>query len=66
MNEERVTNHFDDADQFETILEEAETKAHRDADVKFVDELTIKFAKYGENMFLSEAQADWLKRIAGV
>ena len=60
----RVADHFDEVDEFEDLISECETQASRDKDMNFVADMREKFDMYGADTFLSEAQLDWLNRIA--
>lgn len=60
-----IIDHFDDIDEFESALEQAETNASKARDIEFVDIIRNKYDEYGERMFLSDAQYSWLMRLAG-
>ena len=56
--------YFDDFDEFEDAITEAESNAKSGRDMDFVDDLKQRFALYGQRTNLSEAQYEWLKRLA--
>lgn len=60
-----ILDHFDDAEEFETVLEDAEANASTDREIEFVDSIRNKYDEYGERMFLSAAQYSWLERLSG-
>lgn len=59
-----ISDHFDNADEFEDVLEAAEDEAKPGKEEDFVADVRQKWKDYGLRGFLSEAQADWLKRIS--
>lgn len=59
-----VGSWFDDGDDFEAILDEAEDKAVTTWEMQFVDEVRRRWEQYGMRSFMSEAQYESLKRIA--
>ncbi len=61
----RVTDH-DFALDFEDILDSAESYAKNDWEEQFVSDLRDKYEEWGDEMFLSDRQADILLRIAKV
>ena len=63
-NGTRVSDFFDDSDEFESILDDAERKASKEFEINFTSDIRSKFDEYGEDMFLSEKQCDTLQRIA--
>ena len=64
MSDTRARDHFDSEDELNEVIEAAEEYAHHGEEANFVDEVTKRIQKYGGAAYLSEAQADWLKRIA--
>ena len=60
-----ILDHFDDIDEFESALEQAETNASTEREMEFVDSIRNKYEEYGERMFLSDAQYSWLTRLSG-
>lgn len=58
----KAHEHFDNV---EDVLYTAEKRARNEWEMDFVDGLKDKFSTYGDDMFLSEKQADILRRIAG-
>ena len=61
----RVTDHDFTLD-FEDILDSAESYAKNDWEEQFVSDLRDKYDEWGDEMFLSDRQADILLRIAKV
>lgn len=57
---------FDNGDEFEDVLEAAEDEARPGREEEFVAEVRKKWETFGLRAYLSQAQADWLKRIAKV
>lgn len=60
-----ILDHFDDIDDFESALEQAEANASKEREMEFVDSIRNKYDEYGESMFLSDAQYSWLMSLAG-
>jgi hypothetical protein len=60
-----VADLFDDIDEFETLLSDAEAGADSDWETDFVDDLRNRYDEHGERMYLSERQLEILERIAG-
>jgi hypothetical protein len=52
-------------DDFEDVLDIAESNARGAWEEQFVDDLRAKFDEYGERMFLSDRQNEVLQRITG-
>ena len=65
MANTKIADYFKDADEFCDTLNDAEPKAAGSREVDFIDGLRERYDQYLADMYLSEAQADWLKRIAG-
>ena len=61
---QRIKGQFDHVDDFKLLLTKAEALTTSSREEEFVAELKEKFEKYGENMFLSDAQSRWLCDIA--
>lgn len=61
----KIKDLYEDTKEFTTLLEQAEENATTKAEMEFIDEISNKVAKWGEEAFLSVSQNDWLKRIAG-
>lgn len=59
-----VKDYFPDIDDFEELLELAESGAETDWEFEFTEDIREKFDKYRENMYLSDAQKESLERIA--
>lgn len=49
---------------FEDLLSEAEDNASTGWEQQFVADMKSKYAEYGDDMFVSEAQLDKLRQIA--
>jgi hypothetical protein len=60
-----VADLFDDIDEFETLLSDAEAGADSDWETDFVDDVRNRYDEHGERMYLSERQLEILERIAG-
>lgn len=58
----KVTDFFDD---FEDVLYIAGQKARGDWEEQFVADLTERFEEWGDRMYLSDRQAEVLRRITG-
>ena len=52
-------------DNYEELLEEAESQASNDWEFDFVSDMKEKFDQYGDNTFVSDAQLEKLEAIAG-
>lgn len=57
-------SYFDTFDEFEDAVTEAESNARSGRDMDFIEDLKTRMATYGGRTYLSEAQYDWLKRLA--
>lgn len=53
-----------DPTEFEDLLTEAASASLSVWEMDFVDDLRERFDQYGERMFLSERQLEWLEQIA--
>ena len=62
---ERLLDHFSSTGEFECCLEDARMSASTDREEEFVASLSQKYKEWGHKMFLSEAQNNWLRTIAG-
>ena len=60
----KVLDFVDNEGDFEQLLEEAEENAKSNEECRFIDSLSIKWSRYGLDMFLSEDQHKWLTDIA--
>ncbi|MEO1324175.1 MAG: hypothetical protein AAFV59_14330 [Pseudomonadota bacterium] len=60
----RVLDWFDNPENFEHLLTEAEMEAVSSKEMDFVDSLNEKYDEYGAKMFLSDRQLEWLQAIA--
>ena len=61
-----IEDHFDNGDEFEDVLDAAEDEAHPGAEEEFVEQMRAAWSAYGLRAFMSEPQANWLRRIAKV
>ncbi|NYT68759.1 hypothetical protein [Pusillimonas noertemannii] len=59
----KVIDHFPDIDDFEELLEDARMAAGSDWEETFVADMKAKYERYGEDMFISNAQLDKLNKI---
>lgn len=59
-----LTDHFDNLDDFEALLAQAEGNAVSDFEVGFIDGITQNYEKYGENMLFSDRQLYILNKLA--
>lgn len=59
----KVSDFYDDPDEFEADLDSAGTAAVTTREIEFVSGLRDKFEEWGAKMFLSDAQYGWLQRI---
>ncbi len=60
----KISDHFDNGDEFEDVLEAAEDEAKLGREEEFVAQMRVAWKDYGLKAFMSEAQANWLKRIS--
>lgn len=58
-----VSDHFTD-DEFKTALGDAEANAESDYETNFVTETQERFEKWGNKMYFSESQKDFLNRLS--
>ncbi len=59
-----IRDHFKDGDEFEDILDSAEGEARTGREQDFVADMRSAWDAYGLRAFMSEPQANWLRRIA--
>ncbi len=59
----KVSDFYDDPDEFEADLDSAGAAAVTAREIEFVSGLRDKFDEWGVKMFLSDAQHAWLQRI---
>lgn len=60
-----VSDVMDDLDiTFEDLLDSAEAEAEDSTEIAFVADMRTKHQQFGEEMFLSDRQFEWLKKIA--
>lgn len=62
----KIEDHFDNGEEFEDVLDEAEAEARPGREEEFVEQMRSAWDAYGLRAFMSEAQAQWLRRIAKV
>ena len=60
---EKVQDNYDH-DEFQELIDDAESNAANDWEEEFVSGLASKFEEYGIRMFISEKQREILERIA--
>jgi hypothetical protein len=58
-----VQDHYTE-DDFESLLDDAESNAANDWEEEFVADMKARFQQYGKRMFISQAQRSNLERIA--
>lgn len=65
MVSETVLDHFDSLDDFTDLLADAEYAAGTDWEVGFTEDMRAHYDQWGgDRMFLSDAQASRLRKIA--
>ena len=62
---ERVSTHFDKPEQFEALLEAAETADPKGDAADFVANTRERYERYGISMFFTTKQKRYLENIAG-
>lgn len=62
---ERVAELFEDTDDFERLLSDAESQAKSEFHQEFVADIRKKYDTWGIEMFLSEKQRSLLEKIVG-
>ena len=60
----RVKDMYSDDDEFEELLESADSNASTEWEMQFVDDIRERSEKYGGDMFVSEKQIATLEKIA--
>ena len=58
-----VQDHYTE-DDFESLLDDAESNAANDWEEEFVSDMKARFQMYGKRMYISAAQRSHLERIA--
>ena len=58
-----VQDHYTE-DDFESLLDDAESNAANDWEEEFVSDMKARFLMYGKRMYISAAQRQHLERIA--
>jgi hypothetical protein len=64
MKRQTIESHFDNGEEFQDVLDEAEAEARSGREREFVEQMAAAWKEYGLRAFMSEAQADWLRRIS--
>lgn len=64
MSKERIQDHFASGDAFEEALASADDNVRTDREAEFLADLSESWDKYGMRAALSQAQYDWLMRLA--
>lgn len=65
MANDRLQDKYPNISEFEELLTNAKYNAGTDKADAFVKDLKKKYDLYGGGMFWSDAQDDWLRKIAG-
>lgn len=65
VNRSTVLDHFSSGEDFEAMLEAAESLDQPAARAQFLTELRQRWEGFGCRMFLTEGQYDFLRRCAG-
>lgn len=52
-------------DDFEELLDSADTNAISEWDMEFVADIKDRYQKYGDDTFISQSQLEQLERVAG-
>lgn len=60
----KVIDFYDDEEAFEDVLRSAEGNATGKRAMEFLDQLRDGFEEWGLGLFLSDAQQQWLERLA--
>ena len=60
----RARDFFEEESDFEELLEKADSGARSAGDREFVENMIEYQEMYGLNTFISEAQLEWLQRLA--
>lgn len=66
MTTTTIAEQFENPQDFESLLEDAEQNAGTDREIHFVTDIQERYAKYGSTMYLSNSQKEHLERIAHV
>lgn len=68
IRKKRIEDHFGDGDEFEAVLKTAihETDADNTSALDFLIQLEESWEQYGMRCNLSDAQYQWLARLAGI
>ena len=59
----KILDHFADIEDFTELLNSADANAETEWERGFIDDMKVKFEKYGSEMLLSEKQVQVLERI---
>ena len=60
----KVRHHFDDDEEFESLLSDAEINASSEWEMEFVADMRDRYEEYGTGMYLSDRQLEILERLA--
>jgi len=60
----KVNEIFDETADFDALLSSADGNAKNDWERKFVDDMRVRYDKYGADCYLSDRQRDVLENIA--
>ena len=64
MSTPKLSELFASIKEFDDILFIAENNAKTDREMDFTTEIRLRYNKYGENMFITLKQRDYLENIA--
>lgn len=65
MSNQRVRDLYDDIEDFERLLRDAESQARSEWAQDFVGDIYEKYEKYGADMFITDKQVSKLEDIVG-
>ena len=60
----RIYDAYPKVDEFENLLEDADSNAGNQWELEFVSDINERFEKYGGDTFISKKQIEILNRIA--
>ena len=60
----KAKDFFDSEEEFQTLLEKADSGARSETERDFVADMIEREDSYGRDVFISEAQIEWLRRLA--
>lgn len=61
----RVSEAFDDLEDFERLLRDAESQAKSEWEQGFVGDMNERYEEHGGSMFITDRQIETLERIVG-